>query len=455
MDVNARIQDFVRDNATTYRDDQSLCDRLIEEQREYYPIIPAPYLIPESSYRALCRNTELVHQALEKVLRAYRTDQKVRDYFGHLTEYDEWLNLPVLTQHQIPVARFDLVEDESGRFHMIESNTCCPIAPCRLPGMFDVIRPTATFQFASQQANLVPLPLQDHRTIFNYLVNEYERNFGKRDEYLIGIGDTRSQADVRNILQYKVDAALACGHQSELISIQDLHLAGGAACHRGREVHVLYQFFDVQLHRALAGIADSQAEISSYLEAIRRKALLVVNPFPSMFISEDKSILALLRDPLYRDYFDADELQAISRLIPETYRLRSQWVSFEGERADLLNLVRSRKDEFVIKGQMANSGSDVTVGRQTSTAQWEAKINASEGGPYVVQKYIHGKMQHLRDAHDQNQEVSMNGTLAMCLIGGKASGMDNRLSPDFVTNCARGAVTQNVLVYSDRQVTRE
>jgi hypothetical protein len=450
MDVNAKIQEFVRENPTTYRNDQDLCNRLIEEQREYYPIIPAPYLIPESAYTQLSQNTELVHSALEKVLRAYPVDQKVRDYFGHLVDYAEWLSLPVLTEHQIPVARFDLVEDEAGLFHMIESNTCCPIAPCRLPGMFEIIRPTATYQFASRQVDLVPLPLQDHRTIFNYLVREYATKFGKRDQYLIGIGDTKSQADVRNILQYKVDAALACGHESELMSIQDLRVEDGSAFHRGREVHVLYQFFDVQLNRNLAGIANSKSELSGYLEAIRRKALIVVNPFPAMFISEDKSILAMLRDPNYHEYFDADELRAIEDLIPETYKLRDQWVSFEGERANLQTLIRSRKDDFVIKGQMANSGSDVTVGRQTSGAQWREKINSSLEGPYVVQKYVHGKVQHLRDANNQNQPVSMNGTLAMCLIGGKPSGMDNRLSPDFVTNCARGAVTQNVLVYADK-----
>jgi hypothetical protein len=449
MDVNTKIRDFVRDNPDVCRDDQELCSRLVEEHNEYYPVIPTPYLIPETAYADLCRKTELIHRALEKVLRRYRDDRRIRDYFGHLDVYAAWLDLPVVSEHQIPVARFDLVEDRSGRFNMIESNTCCPVAPCRLPAMMDMIRPTKTYRFVSEQVNLIPLPLQDHRTIFNYLVMEYEKHFEKQETYRIGIGETTAQESVRDILRYKVDSAVRYGCDSEIMAIQDLQLHDGSILHRGRPVHVLYQFLDVHIERDLAGIASSPADIHDYLEGMRRKALLVVNPFPAMFISEDKSMLALLRNPAYRDYFDAEELAAVEDLVPETFRLRDEIVEFEGEKTSLLPLLRSRKDDLVIKGQMANSGNDVTIGHQTSAAAWEAKIRASLGGLYVVQKYVAGKTQALRDLSSPEQIVTMNGTLAMCLIGGKACGMDNRLSTAFVTNCARGGVTQNVLVYAD------
>jgi len=39
---------------------------------------PIPYCIPESRYVSLCSNAELVFRALEKVVKGYRTDARIR-----------------------------------------------------------------------------------------------------------------------------------------------------------------------------------------------------------------------------------------------------------------------------------------------------------------------------------------------------------------------------------------
>jgi hypothetical protein len=176
--------------------------------------------------------------------------------------------------------------------------------------------------------------------------------------------------------------------------------------------------------------------------------MLVVNPFPSIFISEDKSILALLMDREFADDFDADEHEAIRALVPETYRLRDQEVEFENEKVDLVRLLKERKDDFLIKAQMESMGRDIVIGRDVDSQRWDDIIDKKLGGMFVAQRFIEEKPIELLDPSlETDSTISMYYTLALFFMGGRITGMFNRVSPKLVTNVAQGGAYQEVFIY--------
>lgn len=146
--------------------------------------------------------------------------------------------------------------------------------------------------------------------------------------------------------------------------------------------------------------------------------------------------------------YSLDERDAIAALVPETYRLHAGKIVFEGEKTDLVALLKSRKDDFVIKAQMESMGRDITIGRAVDQHQWAHLIDSKLGGLYIAQRFIEETPMQLpvKDAENVSLQ-SMYYTLALFFMGGKATGMCNRVSPQLVTNVAQGGAWGEVFVY--------
>lgn len=452
MNINHELAKFAFDHPETWRRDQALCaarDRYLF--RVESPMVSVPYLIGRSQYDPLVERSELVHGALETVLLRYSDDPRVRSYFTHLDAFQWLFDLPRTTTLNIPTARFDLIEDGLGGYGMIETNSACPHGMSTIPASFEIQRDTEIYDHVGKLVTLTPVPVQRRQTIFDFLATQYRTRFGTSRTPRIGIAhapaQTGARPDVQAILEGKAESGRACGYDCEVVSITALRRRNGRVEHQGRPIDVLYQFLDPALDRPLSGFANSTAEIAEYLEAIRREELLVVNPFGSMFIAEDKSILALLRDQDYAGLFSSEQRRAIDALVPPTYRMRPQRVSYRGETDDLLSLLLRRKDEFVIKKQIANDGRDIWVGHQIPQPEWEAGVRQAMGGLYIAQRMLPGSEQQLPAGNGEARIY--HGTLGMAMVGGKAIGMYHRISTRYVTNLNQGGGKQNVLIYDD------
>jgi uncharacterized circularly permuted ATP-grasp superfamily protein len=294
------------------------------------------------------------------------------------------------------------------------------------------------------------VPLQSGRMIYEYLVSEYEKHFPKEPRYNLVIADSTSQVSVRSVLEHKKAGALAFGCDSDIAAIQELTWNGKHVLHKGKRVHILYQFLDVLFTNELANVAANYDEIAGYLEGMRNKAMLVVNPFPPIFVSEDKSSLALLRDPAFAELFTAEQRKAIELLVPPTFRMRDGEVVFDGQKTELRALLLARKNDFVIKAQMESMGRDVLIGRDAAPDAWAAKIASAWGGPYIAQELVAAKPVEMINPANLDETVPMNYTLALFVIGGQSKGMFNRISPGFITNVAQGGARQDVVVYRDK-----
>jgi hypothetical protein len=418
-------------------------------ERFAVPYTPIPYFLENSRYQVLCRDALLVFAALDRIVAGYARDPQIRAYFPHLAKFDVFLSLPAQTDPAIPIARFDLLETRAGQFQIVEPNTCCPGGSIWTALFYELYTQTSVGAQVRDLVREVPQPLHDPTLIYRYLTGEHAKHFGTTDECRIMIADTASAPMDEELVELAQEGN-RLGYPCIKAQIQNIAFRDGGAYVDGQRVHVLYQFLDVLFRGELAQIANSLDEISGYLDAMRANSLLVINPFPPIFISEDKSILALLQEPEFASYFSPEEHAAISRLVPRTYRVRDHVVTFEGQRTNLLTLLRKRQKDFVIKAQMESMGRDIVIGAQVTPEEWEKKLSASLNGPYVAQQFVEERPLNLPDPKDFTRTVENFYTLELWFMGGEIQGMGNRVSPQLVTNVAKGGAVQNVIVFEDR-----
>ncbi len=122
------------------------------------------------------------------------------------------------------------------------------------------------------------------------------------------------------------------------------------------------------------------------LEAHRKGLVAVLNPFAAA-LADDKGLLELLST---EEGWEPSVWRVLHARVPWTRRLAERRVDFEGKSADLLPLLRARKDDFVLKPCDGYGGFGVTVGRAQTQAEWEQALDAALSGPrpFVVQRHV-------------------------------------------------------------------
>lgn len=454
--LNTKLRGYLWSNPASLALDRKRSDESVREldikfdEERFVNHVSVPYLLPASRYDALCEDAQHVFNALDKVVAAYGHDGRVTDYFSHLGGLDRLLSLPGPINPSISIAAFNIIESLDGRFQVVEPNTCCPEGLIWTSMFYEILRHSRVHQYLASLAAEVAVPMHNGSTAYDYLIAEHDRMIGKRETYRFCVADTRTAPMMTELLEMR-NGARERGHASERGQIQDFSYDGQRLLLDGKAIDIVHQYLDVLFTDDMAQIAANYDEIAPLLQAISDRKVLAINSFRPMLISEDKSILALIQDPAFQDMFSTEEASAVEALVPATYRLAPGQVMFEGERHDLIPLLRRRKDDFMVKAQMECMGRGITIGRTTSQAQWDDLIDRQQGGMFVAQRFIETPTMLVPDPKSDGITLKpMHYTLGLFLLGGKAQGMCNRVAPGLITNVGQGGAFGDVFIYEDR-----
>lgn len=139
----------------------------------------------------------------------------------------------------------------------------------------------------------------------------------------------------------------------------------------------------VLLHELL----ERKEEAAALLDAYRDGAVCVVNN-PRSKLLHKKAIFALLSDRSLGLEMSEDEWQVVDATIPWTRTLHSGPTTYHGETVDLVALVTSRPDRFVLKPVDDYGGRNVLLGWDTSEERWDRTVRETVGKSYVVQERV-------------------------------------------------------------------
>jgi len=123
-------------------------------------------------------------------------------------------------------------------------------------------------------------------------------------------------------------------------------------------------------------------------QALRDRAVCISNSFQALLLYK-KCSLAFISDEANQHLFTDEERQAILTHIPWTRIVADRLSYYNNSTIDLLDFVRERREQLVIKPNDAYGGKGVVLGWEASSEEWERAIRDGLNTPTIVQEKVH------------------------------------------------------------------
>ncbi len=225
------------------------------------------------------------------------------------------------------------------------------------------------------------------------------------------------------------------GVTAVLADPRDLVFAEGRLTAHGKRIDLVYR--RVLINDIVARSVECAALVNAYASG----AVCVANAFTCK-IPHKKAFFAVLTDEQNAALFSASERELIRRHIPWTRLLADTKTTRDGETFGLLEYVRRRRENFVLKPNDEYGGTGVQLGWENDERQWDAALDralADRDSAWVVQERIAIR----REVFPMQTEngVQMRDMLvdfAPYIFRGKMAGCLTRLSSTGLANVTSG-----------------
>jgi uncharacterized circularly permuted ATP-grasp superfamily protein len=228
---------------------------------------------------------------------------------------------------------------------------------------------------------------------------------------------------------------------------RDLVFDGKRLVAEGRPIDLVYR-------RVLINdIVARPEECRALVDAYRAHAVCVANTLRCK-IAHKKAFFAVLTDDRYASLFTGDEREVIARHVPWTRVLADVRTTVDGREVELLDRVRRERETFVIKPSDEYGGTGVTLGWETSPADWDAAIQKAltSGTAWIAQRRIAVRRETFPVVELPHRVVmrDMLVDFAPYLFRGKVAGFLTRLSATGLANVTSGGGQVPSFVVSPR-----
>ncbi|MFC4503561.1 MULTISPECIES: hypothetical protein [Streptomyces] len=177
----------------------------------------------------------------------------------------------------------------------------------------------------------------------------------------------------------------------------------------------------------------------------------VLYPPESSYLVANKKVLAWLSEG--RPWMAGNDQRLVTRYVPWTRVAREGKVEWRGDRVDLLRLLTTHRESFVVKPAVGMMGRGVVMGRTCTQPQWEATVtSALDAGDSIVQEYVEPgryELEMVAGPGSTPYRSSVAPVLSPCLFGGRTGGVYARYYPDGrsgVVGVAQGGAMENVVL---------
>jgi uncharacterized circularly permuted ATP-grasp superfamily protein len=323
-----------------------------------------PQLLGRGEWQRLrAASTRLLELAVRVARAAFDGDAgRLCDYLGLPPAQAEWVSLDP-GPPDVAISRLDAFATPEGpRF--LEINSDAPAGFGYGDRMAEVFARLPLFRAFAREHAVAAVPSTPS------LIDAVLERWGGSTTPVVAIVDW-SEVKTRADQELLREAFAARGVPCVLADPRELTLAGGRLVARGRAIDVVYR-------RALLGeLVERQDEIRDLLTAYRERRVVFVNSLRCA-LSEDKAFLGLLGGEEIAALLTPDERAFVAGVVPWTRRVTADRIP---------HLVEHRR-ELVLKPAHGYGGESVTIGADTSPAEWERAVQAALEAPWVAQERI-------------------------------------------------------------------
>lgn len=123
------------------------------------------------------------------------------------------------------------------------------------------------------------------------------------------------------------------------------------------------------------------------VRAVQDQVVCMVNSFNCQMLY-NKAIFALISDEENAHLLEADERAAVRAHIPWTRFVEERTTRFQGQEIDLVDFIRTNKDDLVLKPIKEYGGAGVVLGWETEPDDWAAAVQHALTRPIIVQQRV-------------------------------------------------------------------
>lgn len=225
------------------------------------------------------------------------------------------------------------------------------------------------------------------------------------------------------------------GVPTVLCDPRDLVFDGRVLAAHGRRIDLLYR------RVLMSDIIRRPAECRALVDAYAAGAICMANALTCK-IAHKKAFFAVLTDERNAALLSGAEHELIRRHVPWTRLLADTQTTRDGSAFSLLEYVRGRRENFVLKPNDEYGGAGVTLGWETADRDWIVALDralADTGRAWVVQERIPVRREVFPMQTDCGVEMrEMLVDLAPYLFRGRMAGFLTRLSSTGLANVTSG-----------------
>jgi Circularly permuted ATP-grasp type 2 len=171
------------------------------------------------------------------------------------------------------------------------------------------------------------------------------------------------------------------GLQCEIVDPREVEYRGGRLLAGPLHVTLVYK------RVLLSELVGREGLDTPVLQAVRERAVCMVNPFQCKLLHK-KTSLAVLSDERNATLFTPEERQAIEAYIPWTRRVEERRTEFRAHPIDLVPFILQQRENLVLKPSDDYGGAGIVLGWEVDSATWEQAVAKALAQPYVVQERV-------------------------------------------------------------------
>ena len=444
--MDARIDEFDQSLLEDVSLGPEVFDQLREAQRQLGLLhgdrptcsFLRPHILHRRLYDEIKYAAETIAHAFEKVANAALTDPQLMDLLCPTPLEEEMARIDPGYKRLCVTSRLDSYVTADG-FCFMEYNAETPAGvgdQMQLEKLLFALPPMQAF--LTKHRHWLPQP-QD--ALLNSLLKVYREWGGEIEKPNIAIVDW---PDVPTSSEFRVlkDYFVSRGHSATVADPTDLMYDGKWLSADGFRIDILYK--RVVIHEFLTRFDRSHPLIRAYKDG----NVCMANSFRTKLVHK-KAGFAILSDPSYHYLFEPGELELIRRHIPWTRLVRPAITTFRGAEWELLSLISTHREEFVLKPNDDYGGHGVLLGWETNAEDWKGALRNALEKPYVVQERVKGLRTRIPAYSDRVFLDQMYVDLNPFLFENKVEGALIRLSAGPLLNVTAGGGQTALLVLED------
>jgi hypothetical protein len=336
---------------------------------------PRPNFVSPADYeeiRGVCRD---IFRAVEKVEAGL--GEELWDRVDLTPEERELVRIDPGYRRSSPTSRLDsFITTDAYRF--VELNAESPAGIAYNEVLVDIFLELPVMKRFQERWRL--RRFQARERLLDTLVACHREAGGRQERPTIAIVDYE-EVPTRSEHHLFRDFFAGRGYPALVCDPRHLVYEKGRLRHDGTAIDIVYK-------RLLTNeFLEKVGELQPLLQAIKDRAVTVVNPFRCKPIHK-KAIFAVLTDDDLQPLLTEHERRAIAAHVPWTRRVREGRATRQGRAIDLVGHVRAHRHELVLKPNDEYGGKGVFIGWEASEAEWEAAIATALRASYVVQEKV-------------------------------------------------------------------